>query len=241
MSPISSRNSVPPCACSKRPVRRVTAPVNAPFSCLRGSLSSRARDRRAFDATTVRRLGYALRERRATLFPCAASPESAPYGLSATRVPLFMTASIAGLSPMIVVPGGLGAGAGPVFGRSCCGETLITIGSPSRSVASRCVVPGRGPVRATGVPSRCARFNRLGDRDLVDVIALPRTGSRTRVVLDDKSLALIWASRHAGGRLVQRLCRPSRCRTPHHACRRAGHPARGAGRGRRPLPARACP
>ncbi len=30
--PISSRNRVPPSACSNRPIRRVPAPVNAPFS-----------------------------------------------------------------------------------------------------------------------------------------------------------------------------------------------------------------
>ena len=32
MSAISSRNRVPLAACSKRPILRVTAPVNAPFS-----------------------------------------------------------------------------------------------------------------------------------------------------------------------------------------------------------------
>ena len=37
MSPISSRNNVPPFACSKRPVRCVVAPVNAPFSCPKSS------------------------------------------------------------------------------------------------------------------------------------------------------------------------------------------------------------
>ena len=33
ISPISSRKIVPPLACSKRPMRRSTAPVNDPFSC----------------------------------------------------------------------------------------------------------------------------------------------------------------------------------------------------------------
>jgi len=32
ISPISSRNKVPPSACSKRPIRRWAAPVNDPFS-----------------------------------------------------------------------------------------------------------------------------------------------------------------------------------------------------------------
>ena len=43
MSPISSRNSVPPSACSKRPDERVLAPVNAPFSCPNNSDSIRSR------------------------------------------------------------------------------------------------------------------------------------------------------------------------------------------------------
>ena len=33
MSPISSRNRVPPSACSNLPIRCLVAPVNAPFSC----------------------------------------------------------------------------------------------------------------------------------------------------------------------------------------------------------------
>ena len=40
-SPISSRNSVPPEACSIRPLRAAMAPVKAPFSCPNSSLSSR--------------------------------------------------------------------------------------------------------------------------------------------------------------------------------------------------------
>ena len=37
---ISSRNKVPPSASSKRPVRRSSAPVNAPFICPKSSLST---------------------------------------------------------------------------------------------------------------------------------------------------------------------------------------------------------
>ncbi len=40
MSPISSRKSVPPSLCSNRPTRCVMAPVNAPFSWPKSSLSS---------------------------------------------------------------------------------------------------------------------------------------------------------------------------------------------------------
>jgi hypothetical protein len=42
MSPISSRNSVPPSACSKRPRRDDCAPVNAPRSWPKSSDSSRS-------------------------------------------------------------------------------------------------------------------------------------------------------------------------------------------------------
>ena len=41
MSPISSRKIVPPLACSKRPMRRAAAPVKAPRSWPKSSLSSR--------------------------------------------------------------------------------------------------------------------------------------------------------------------------------------------------------
>ena len=40
ISPISSKNSVPPSANSKRPLRAEKAPVNAPFSCPNNSLSN---------------------------------------------------------------------------------------------------------------------------------------------------------------------------------------------------------
>src|SRR3989440_4451835 len=43
MSPISSRNSVPPFACSKRPILRAVAPVKAPFSWPNSSLSISSR------------------------------------------------------------------------------------------------------------------------------------------------------------------------------------------------------
>jgi hypothetical protein len=42
MSPISSRNSVPPSANSKRPIRVDSAPVKAPFSWPNSSLSRRS-------------------------------------------------------------------------------------------------------------------------------------------------------------------------------------------------------
>ena len=46
-SPISSRNSVPRCAISSSPGLAATAPVKAPFSCPKSSLSSSSRERPA--------------------------------------------------------------------------------------------------------------------------------------------------------------------------------------------------
>ena len=40
MSPISSKNNVPPLACSNRPILLSTAPVNEPFSCPNNSDST---------------------------------------------------------------------------------------------------------------------------------------------------------------------------------------------------------
>ena len=40
ISPISSSTNVPPFACSNRPMRRSNAPVKAPFSCPKSSLSN---------------------------------------------------------------------------------------------------------------------------------------------------------------------------------------------------------
>ena len=47
MSPISSRKMVPPLASSKRPLRCCWAPVKAPFSCPKSSLSMRFSGRAA--------------------------------------------------------------------------------------------------------------------------------------------------------------------------------------------------
>ncbi|MEW5317923.1 MAG: hypothetical protein WDW38_009182 [Sanguina aurantia] len=60
MSPISSRNSVPPSACSKRPETRLTAPVKAPASWPNSSLSSSSRSGRG--ARAERGKGFAARQ-----------------------------------------------------------------------------------------------------------------------------------------------------------------------------------
>ena len=53
ISPISSRNSVPPSAASMRPVRACTAPVNAPRECPNSSASSSASGIAAQFSTTI--------------------------------------------------------------------------------------------------------------------------------------------------------------------------------------------
>ncbi len=78
MSPISSRNSVPPFAYSKRPLRWYAAPVKAPFSCPKSSLSTRCGEI-APQLTGMKRL---LRRR---LFSCSARANSSlPVPLSPT-------------------------------------------------------------------------------------------------------------------------------------------------------------
>jgi hypothetical protein len=78
ISPISSRNSVPPSACSKRPCRRVVAPVNDPFSCPKSSLSSSVSDSAAQCSRTNGRSARALFSwisRATSSFPVPDSPE----------------------------------------------------------------------------------------------------------------------------------------------------------------------
>src|SRR6266566_2605686 len=60
ISDTSSRKSVPPLACSNRPMRRSCAPVNAPFSCPNNSLSSNCGESAAQCTTT----NFALLRRR---------------------------------------------------------------------------------------------------------------------------------------------------------------------------------
>ena len=78
-SPISSRNSVPPSATSKRPSRRWKAPVKAPFSCPKSSLSTKPAGSAA-QLTVIsgrsRRALRACRARAIRSLPVPVSPHS---------------------------------------------------------------------------------------------------------------------------------------------------------------------
>ena len=76
ISPISSKNNVPPLACSKRPIRLSDAPVKAPFSCPNNSLSSNCGESAAQCTATNFPFGRSLSACKA----CAAS--SLPVPLS---------------------------------------------------------------------------------------------------------------------------------------------------------------
>jgi hypothetical protein len=103
-SAISSRKSVPPWACSNRPRRRATAPVNAPFSWPNSSLSKRPALRAALVTFTN---GPPA---RSELRWMAAATNSLPVPLSpvmstgsavgATRPMVLNTCTIAGVRPI---------------------------------------------------------------------------------------------------------------------------------------------
>src|SRR5690348_12976194 len=77
MSPISSRNRVPPFACSKRPMLRAVAPVKAPFSWPNSSLSISSRGIAAMLIATKgpeRRFPKSCSARATSSFPVPLSP-----------------------------------------------------------------------------------------------------------------------------------------------------------------------
>src|SRR6059058_1746650 len=76
ISDTSSRKSVPPLACSNRPMRRSCAPVNAPFSCPNNSLSRSCGESAAQCTAT----NFALLRRLKLWIACAAN--SLPVPLS---------------------------------------------------------------------------------------------------------------------------------------------------------------
>ena len=104
-SPISSRKSVPPSASSKRPWRRLTAPVNAPFSCPKSSLSIRLGGSAAQFTRTSTRDRRRLRSctaRANSSLPVPVSPSSRTAQLSgATWASRSRASRITALSPTI--------------------------------------------------------------------------------------------------------------------------------------------
>ena len=106
ISPISSRKSVPPAACSNRPIRRSVAPVKAPFSCPKSSLSSSCGESAAQWTATN---GFSARGLRAwialaaTSLPVPLSPVISTVALlGATWRIVSKTLSIAGERPIIL-------------------------------------------------------------------------------------------------------------------------------------------
>ena len=103
MSPISSRNSVPPDARSNRPIRRATAPVKAPRSTPNSSLSRRFSGMAAQLTATygpfARVLCSWIRRARHS-FPVPLSPVISTLAeLGATRAAVINADSMPGLSP----------------------------------------------------------------------------------------------------------------------------------------------
>ncbi len=103
MSPISSRNSEPPSACSKRPRRRLSAPVNAPFSWPNSSDSSSsagiAEVLSAMNGLLARGL-CSCSARAASSLPVPDSPVISTFTLERDRRPMARnTCCIAGARP----------------------------------------------------------------------------------------------------------------------------------------------
>ncbi len=96
MSPISSRNRVPPRAALTRPSRRARAPVKAPFSCPNSSLSNRlsvSPEHSTGTKAPSRRALPSWMARATSSLPVPDSPSnSAAVSLGATR---WISASIA--------------------------------------------------------------------------------------------------------------------------------------------------
>ena len=111
MSPISSRNSVPPLACSKRPKRWVAAPVKEPFSWPNSSLSINslgiAATFKAINGLCARGL-CRCRARATSSLPEPEGPLMSTLTLEKDRRPIARkTSCIAGAWPMISVAGAI--------------------------------------------------------------------------------------------------------------------------------------
>ncbi len=105
MSPISSRNRVPPLACSNRPMRRSVAPVKAPFSWPNSSdSSSSAAIAEVFSATkgAAARGELSCSARATSSLPVPDSPVMSTVMLERDRRPMALkTSCIAGAWPMM--------------------------------------------------------------------------------------------------------------------------------------------
>ena len=104
-SPTSSKKIVPPCASSKRPVRRSVAPVKAPFSWPKSSLSTSPLGKAAQFTLTSGRSRRPLRAwiaRATSSLPVPVSPEiSTEESVAATRPTCDSTRCSTALRPTI--------------------------------------------------------------------------------------------------------------------------------------------
>ena len=105
MSPISSRNRVPPSAISTRPSRALSAPVNAPFSCPKSSDSSSSAGIAAQLTETRRpfRPDAAWIARATSSLPVPVSPRTRTLvGASATTVISFFSSFMGADCPIMM-------------------------------------------------------------------------------------------------------------------------------------------
>jgi hypothetical protein len=158
MSPTSSRNRVPPLAASTRPGRVACAPVKAPFSWPKSSLSNSVSGRLAQSTTTSGRAARALAScsaRATSSLPVPDSPSSSTLAVDgATRATCASIARKAGARPVRPCATGCPwvAGSGSIFStnqrcpaasRSGSSSTL-TYSSPC-GVWCRCSTRSRCP------------------------------------------------------------------------------------------------
>ena len=126
MSPISSKNSVPPLACSKRPSRFCAAPVNAPFSCPKSSDSIRSLGIAAMLRAIKGLLARGEWRCRALATSSLPVPDSPLINtvilLCASRPMARNTSCMAGASPMISVVGEASSSSSVVF---CCSRRWV--------------------------------------------------------------------------------------------------------------------
>ena len=146
MSPISSRNSVPPSACSKRPRRMAWAPVNAPRSWPNSSLSSRSFGIAAVLIATngPAARGECLCSARATSsLPVPDSPVISTVTLLCDSRPIARnTSCIAGACPSI-------SGAAATRSSATCSRSLSCT---ARRISSTALVTSKGLGRYSKAP-----------------------------------------------------------------------------------------
>ena len=147
MSPISSRNSEPPSACSKRPLRCVAAPVKAPRSWPKNSDSIRslgiAAVLTAMNDRAARGL-FECRARATSSLPTPVSPVISTLMLEAASRPMARnTSCMAGASPINAVGRGAAATSSVPRGLRQARRTSATTASTSKGLGRYSKAPPR--------------------------------------------------------------------------------------------------